>query len=108
MSLYNFSEMIAPLLLVMTTKMYMCITCSAHCLAAHGRPEQALASLVQLGEDDVLGLVGRGLCREVDHDWLVNFLWKLVQNEILPEKIHDKITTPQLCTCTQVKSHILL
>ena len=64
----------------------MNISYSAHCLAAHGWPEQALASLVQLGEDDVLGLVGRRLCREVDHDWLVSFFWKLVQNEILLEK----------------------
>ena len=34
----------------------------SHCLASHGGSKQPLASLVQLGQDDVLGLVGRGLC----------------------------------------------
>ena len=56
-----------------------------HSLAAHGRSKQSLASLVQLGEDDVLGLVGRGLRREVDHDWLVCLLGQPVQYVILPK-----------------------
>ena len=56
----------------------------AHSLAAHGRTKQALASLVQFGEDDVLGLVGCRLRREVDHDRLVRLLGQPIQNEILP------------------------
>ena len=81
----------------------------SHSLAAHGRSKQSLASLVQLGEDDVLGLVGRRLRREVDHDWLVRLLGQPVQYEILPNvdiQIGTHAFGLQLSTVVHYSTHM--
>ena len=58
-------------------------------LLAKGGTKHPLAALVQLGHDDVLALVGRGLGREVDDDGFEDLLVKLVQQEVLYAKIQS-------------------
>lgn len=55
----------------------------AYRLPAKGRPEDSLPSLVQLGHDDVLCLVGTGLSGEVHQDWLVHILGQLLEQVVL-------------------------
>mmetsp|Transcript_9912 Transcript_9912/g.31208 ORF Transcript_9912/g.31208 Transcript_9912/m.31208 type:complete len:271 (-) Transcript_9912:896-1708(-) len=50
-----------------------------HRVLAQRRPEHALAPLAQLAVNDVLRLVGAGLCREVDEQRLVYLRVHLVQ-----------------------------
>lgn len=52
-------------------------------LPAKGRPEDSLPSLVQLGHNDVLCLVGTGLSGEVHQDWLVHVLGELLEQVVL-------------------------
>ena len=54
-----------------------------HGFPSHGWAKDSLPSLVKLWENDILRLVGTGLCREVDEDWLVDILGQFVQNKIL-------------------------
>lgn len=52
-------------------------------LLAHGRAEDALPSLVQLGHDDVLCLVGARLRGEVDDVGFVHVAIELLEQEFL-------------------------
>lgn len=45
--------------------------------------KDSLPALVQLGHDDILGLIGRRLGREVDDVGFVQFLIQIVQQEFL-------------------------
>ena len=55
----------------------------AYCLPAKGRSKDPLPSLVQLGHDNVLRLVGTGLRREVHQHWFVDILGQLLQQVVL-------------------------
>ena len=74
-----------------------------YCFESHGRAKHPFPSLVQLGENDVLRLVGAGLGREVDQDRLVDILGQLVQNELLRNgaKVHSKIEMEQKVHCRE-------
>ena len=54
-----------------------------HRLPSHRWPKHSLPPLVQLGEDDVLCLVGSGLSREVYENRLVHVFWQTIEQEIL-------------------------
>lgn len=53
----------------------------------HRWPKHALAAAVQLGHDDVLGLVGRGAGGEVDADGSVAFLWERHQEVVVDHRL---------------------
>ena len=47
------------------------------------RTEDTLATLVKLGHDDVLCLIGCSLCREVDDVGFVDILVQFLQQKVL-------------------------
>lgn len=64
---------------------------TTHSFLVEWRSEDTFAAFVQLGHDDVLGLVGGGLGGEVDDVGLVLVLVQLVQQEVLA--VHKQRTS---------------
>lgn len=76
---------------------------STHSLLAKWWSVDPLSPPVQFGHDDVLGLVGAGLGREVDDVGLEHLLVQLVQEEVLTTK---ETCYPWLRMQTQVKHRL--